>query len=396
MSESDAKHRLIGARISTTIVFLVNGIGIGAWAACLPALRQSLSLTDSALSLCLLAFSGGGLVGMPVAAWLVSRLGSQYATILLGLIFPITMVLPGFAATLPVLIFTALIFGMGKGFLDVAMNTFAAALQTAWRSSIMSSFHAAFSVGGLVGSISIGLMFVNGLSVLTALALLAIFSVAAIGACITLGLKVTIEERRESDTRAFAIPSPALFGIGLLCFLGLLMEGGMADWSGVYMTTVVKVSTAQAAMGYAAFSLMMVAGRVLGDWFVGVFGERASLLMGAISAASGFAISLGSPTFELSVFGFALVGLGASNLVPLLFSAASRTVGLPPATAIAMTASIGYAGFLIGPPLIGFASDHIGLRLALVSLFLSAVLIGTFGPRLLAVQAAIKPFKLNA
>lgn len=368
-------RRPVGPRVATTVVFLINGLGIGAWAACIPALRQSLHLSDSALSFCLLAFSAGGIIGMPAASILVARLGSQRTVALLAAAFAIAMALPGYALSLQSLIATAFVFGMCKGFLDVAMNTYAAGVQRSWGFAIMSSFHAAFSVGALVGVVTMGMFFAHGLDVYSGLLLITATTLPLIGLAALLMRGTEIDTGTSDQTSTFARPNRALLGIGCLCFLALLMEGGMADWSGVYMATVVGLSTAGAAAGYAAFSVAMIIGRVCGDWAVQHWGEHTVLRLGGAVAALGFIIALGPVSSVSTILGFALVGIGASNIVPLLFSAAGRSQVVAPSAAIAMTATVGYAGFLIGPPMIGLAADHIGLRAALVTLLIAAVLI---------------------
>ena len=165
MTDTAIVARPVGARLATTTIFLINAVGIGGWAASIPALRDSLHLTDAKLSPCLIAFSGGSIIGMPTAGQLVARLGSRTTTILFAVTFVLSMVLPGLATSLPLLIAAAFVFGVGKEFLDIAMNTYAAVLQHAWGAPIMSSFHAAFSVGGLIGSVSMGLLFSGGFSV---------------------------------------------------------------------------------------------------------------------------------------------------------------------------------------------------------------------------------------
>lgn len=387
MRDPSHEKQLIRARLATTAIFLVQGMGMGAWAACIPALRHQLNLTDSALSLSLLAYAAGGLIGMPLSVWLVSRLDSHIATMSIAIMFSVSLILPGIAPTLLMLIGAALILGMGKGLVDVAMNTFALAIQSNWGSPILSSFHAAASAGGLLGAVWIGFMFSNGHSVLTGLSILTIISLTIVGISIPLSSGAKIEHSNASSSAALAIPTRALFGIGSLCFLVLLIEGSIADWSGVYMTTIVQVTTAQAAAAYAAFSIMMFIGRIFGDWLIQKVGGPMVLLVGATTTAIGLILALGFANYVSSILGFALVGLGISNLVPLFFSTASKFTTLPPATAIAMTATIGYAGFLVGPPLIGIVSDLIGLRLALLFLFAATLVIGVFGPKFLTTKS---------
>jgi MFS family permease len=390
MTEAMTIRRPVGARVAIVAAFLVDGVGIGSWAASVPALRQSLGLTDSALSLGLLAFAAGGIAAMPATGWLLTRVASHRATIAAAPAAAFALVLPGLAPSLPLLVAAAFVFGICKGFLDVSMNTYATAIQRAWGSPIMSSFHAAFSVGGLLGSLAMGLLFSHGLNVRTSLILIAIAALPLIGVVAALARSAP-DECAETPPPGFVWPSRALLSIGLLCFLSMMIEGGMADWSGVYLATVAGASTAGAAAGYAAFSVMMVMGRLGGDWTIQRFGGALTLRLGAAAAAVGLALALSIAAPATAVVGFALVGLGAANIVPLLFTVAARSGAAAPGAAIAMAATVGYAGFLLGPPAIGFAADHVGLRLALAILFVAAAFIAVFAARAIAARPGRPP-----
>jgi MFS family permease len=390
MTETAIPRRPVGARLATVAAFLVDGVGVGAWAASVPALRQSLGLTDSALSLSLLAFAAGAITAMPATGWLLTRVASRRATIVAAAVAAFALLLPGLAPSLPLLVAAAFVFGMGKGFLDVSMNTYAAAIQRAWRAPIMSSFHAAFSVGGLLGSVAMGLLFSHGLGVRTGLTVMAMAALPLVGVVAALAREVP-DEHAETPPQGFVWPSRALLGVGLLCFLSMLIEGAMADWSGVYLATVAGASTAGAAAGYAAFSVMMVTGRLGGDWTIRRLGGALTLRLGAAAAAVGLALALSIAAPATAVVGFALVGLGAANIVPLLFTVAARSGAAAPGAAIAMAASVGYAGFLLGPPAIGFAADHVGLRLALALLFVAAAFIAVFAARAVAARPGRLP-----
>ncbi|MEP2783361.1 MAG: hypothetical protein ABJO67_18945 [Pseudoruegeria sp.] len=228
---NDFYHRrlLRAPRIATTLIFLVQGMGIGAWAVCVPTFRETLGLSNSSLSLSLLAFAVGGLLGMPASAWLVSRLGSKSATMLLALAYGICIVLPALAPSLFTLVGAALLFGLSKGAVDVAMNTFGAAIQTNWRAPIMSSFHAAASSGGFFGAVWIGVVFANGFGAFTGLLILTLVSLVLVGAAIRLALGADVDAAHDQNASAFAVPSSALMGIGSLCFLVLLIEGAISE-----------------------------------------------------------------------------------------------------------------------------------------------------------------------
>jgi predicted MFS family arabinose efflux permease len=265
------------------------------------------------------------------------------------------------------------------------MNTYATTVQRAWRAPIMSSFHAAFSLGGLLGAAGMGIVLAHHFDAATG------FLAASIWMALLILLAALLapseaqlnEAEPEAGAHAFSWPSPALFGIGFLCFLAMLIEGALADWSGVYLSTVAGATQGAAAAGYAGFAVMMAFGRLIGDRVVATFGGMPVLRLGAFVVALGLAIALVLPVPIIATFGFALVGIGASNTVPLLFTAAGQSRTSAPAMGIAMVATVGYAGFLLGPPMIGFAADLSSLRIALLIVLAAAALIAWTAGRIL-------------
>ena len=386
MIEAKKQRYLIGARVAVLAAFVVDGVGIGAFAASVPALRSALALTNSQLSLALLTFACGGITAMPIAGWLLSRVPSHRATAVMAAVATLSLLLPGIAPSLPLLVGATLVFGLCKGGLDVSMNTCAAAVQQAWGGPIMSSFHAAFSLGGLLGAGAMGLLFGQGCSVRIGLIVLTILVLPLIVVVAVFARAVGSAEQTPSSqtgktASAFTWPQRALLLIGILCFLSMLIEGGMADWSGVYLATVAGASTSVATAGYAAFSAMMLIGRLGGDRVVRRFGEGLILRLGAALAVAGLTIGLSFATPGAAILGFALVGCGVSNIVPLLFTAGSRTA-TSPSVGIAVVATIGYSGFLVGPPAIGFTADYFGLRFALLLPLVGAGLVAFFAGRI--------------
>jgi MFS family permease len=375
----------IGARAATTAVFLANGSGIGAWAAAIPSIKQALHLSDAALGVGLLAFAAGAMLTMPLAGWLGVRFGSHRLTILAGIAFGTALLLPGLASTLPALIVAMLVLGASNGMMDVAMNAHATAVQRVWNSAIMSSFHAAFSLGGLLGAAGVGMLLSLGLGVSTCLAVAAAWVGAIVLAASLAGLSRDLgaASMRTEGAPGFAWPDASLLGIGLLAFLSMLIEGAVADWSGVFLATVAGASAADAAAGYAAFSIAMVAGRLLGDRFVRNLGRVQALRLGAGLTAFGIAVALVFGQVG-GIIGFALVGLGMANAIPVLFTAAGRVKATAPSVGVAMAATLGYSGFLAGPPIIGFIAEAVGLRLALTILFLAAMIVAALAGRALA------------
>ncbi len=406
------------ARWATLMVFFANGLGIGAWATAIPPLKQALALSDASLSLALLALAAGAVCCMPLSGRLVPRVGgTAAATRLAGLAFAVLLPLPLWVDSLPLLMLATLLLGGANGLLDVAMNAHASTVERRWGAAIMSSFHAAFSLGGLAGTgIGAALLYFDTptawLLLPTALFALALVLTAAgrldadtavaplsnagIGAAVdhnraaseasaaaampaatakaTTGTTVPTGAMTGADADAAAIahgapaPSPAaarsarlavagLAAIALLCFL---VEGAMVDWSGLYLTST-GATAAAAAAGFAAFSCTMVLGRLLGDRVVRHCGSRQVIVGGAALAALGLGLAGALPATGAILAGYAMAGLGLSNVVPAIFSAAGRT-GSSAAAGIAMVASIGYAGLLAGPPLIGAVAANWSLR----------------------------------
>jgi MFS family permease len=360
-------------RLATAGVFLGNGLGIGAWAAAIPVLQQRLALSNGALSLALLAFAVGAVVAMPVAGLLAPRLGTARASRWAGAAFAMSLLAPAMATSLPALAAAAFVVGACNGLLDVAMNAHAAGIERRWGAAIMSSFHAAFSLGGLAGTALGGLcVALSGGSALVPTAVLALATTAA--ACVAL----REDTAPHTGASGLALPGRAVLPLCAAALLCMLCEGAMADWSGVYLATTTGVGAGAAASGYAAFSAAMLAGRFAGDAAVRRLGRPRVVALGGALAAAGLALAVGWPAPVPAGIGFALVGLGLSNVVPAVFSAAARLAATP-AAGMAMAATAGYAGFLVGPVLIGATAEAVGLRVAIGLLAACAAAVALLG-----------------
>ena len=349
-------------RGANSLIFLCNGLGIGAWAASIPLLQQRLALSDGALSLVLLGFAAGAVLSMPAAGLLAPRIGVARATRLAAFGFAAAMFGPGLAPDFSLLIAAAFAFGLTSGALDVSMNGLASDIETRWGAPIMSSFHAAFSLGGLAGAGLGAAIAMHSSPWISAMNLIAVANIAFL----------SFAWRRLRDppsprnyaAPAFVFPDRSAVWLCGCVALGLLCEGAMGDWSGVYLADNLGASPSLAAAGYGFFSAAMVAGRLGGDWFVGRFGQPRTVRYGGLISALGVAAALVAPYPLISALGFGLVGIGLSNVVPIVFSAAAR-FGSSPATGVAMAATAGYSGLLLGPVLIGAVATMFGLTFSL-------------------------------
>jgi hypothetical protein len=349
-------------RAANSAIFLCSGLGIGAWAASIALLQARLHLSDGALSLVLLGFAAGAVLSMPMTGMLAPRLGVARATRFAALAFALGLLGPGLAPDLPLLIGAAFVLGLTNGALDVSMNGLASGIETRWGAPIMSSFHAAFSVGGLGGAALGAAMATRSSPWVSAMSIVAIVNVA--------GVALSWRALRDpapapaSSASSFAWPDRAALWLCGCVALGLLCEGAVGDWSAVYLANELAAPPSLAAAGYASFSAMMIVGRLSGDWFVAKFGQASTVRYGGIASALGMAGALIAPYPVASALGFGLVGLGVSNVVPIVFSAAAR-VGSSAAAGVAMAASAGYSGLLLGPVLIGALATLFGLKASL-------------------------------
>ncbi|RZF24795.1 MFS transporter [Paraburkholderia sp. UYCP14C] len=370
-------NSLVRERIATLAVFLANGFGIGAWAVEVPRIKESLALSDTSLGIALFCFALGAIVAMPLAGQLAPRLGSGRATALLGAAFAIALPLPAIAPGMLTLCVVLFALGASNGALDVSMNGHASAIETRWRAPIMSSFHAAWSAGGLLGAASGAMLQKGGVGVAGGLLAPDLFIAALIIFAASFALRA-IGPRAAVASSGFAWPDSGVMKLALLAFMCMLVEGAVADWSAVYLRSTLNQEASVAAIGYSAFALSMAACRIAGDASVRRFGSSKVVALGGLIAFAGLALVLSLPTVLTACVGFAMVGIGLANIVPVIFSAAGRSSATP-AIGVSMAATFGYAGFLVGPPLIGFGAGVLGLRAALGVLVMATLIVSLLG-----------------
>jgi hypothetical protein len=357
-------------RFATLGVFLANGLGIGSWAAAIPRLKADLALSDAGLSVALMAFAAGAIVAMLLMGLFGHRLRSGPASVIAGFAFAGALAVLGFARSLETLSAATFLAGMTNGAMDVAMNANASDVERRWGRPIMSSFHAAFSLGGAAGALLGGWLGDRG----TGLGLLGPALLSTL--LVAVAVPFLAREGGGFGGAGFAAPSRRLLPLAALAFVLMAAEGAVGDWSGTYLARS-GVDPGATAAAYAAFSLLMITGRVVGDGIVGAAGPRATVGFGALIAAAGLAISAAWPGLAGGLVGFGLVGAGLANVVPVLFSVAGRT-GSSAAVGVASAATSGYAGLLVGPVIIGAVASAVGLRSAIVMLAGAALLAALF------------------
>lgn len=364
-----------GGRAAIATIFFVNGFAFASWVPHIPFVQARLELGPDLLGLALLTIALGGLVAMPFTGGLIGRWGSYRVTLAASVVYGALVALPVRAPDLALLALALFGFGAANGAMDVAMNAHGVALERRLGRPILSSLHALFSIGGLVGAggsivaLSSGLTPAAHMTVAAALALTLVALAAR---------RLDSVPAEATGGPSFVLPRGPLLVLGAMGFLILLTEGAVADWSAVYLRSDLRAAPELVGAGFAVFSLAMAVGRLLGDRVVARWSPVVVVRAGSSLAAIGLggALLLRHPVAALA--GFGCVGLGVSNIVPVLFSAAGRTPGIAAGTAIASLSTAGYGGFLAGPPLVGLLADGIGLpiTLGLLVVFMGAVAAG--------------------
>ncbi|ACZ87302.1 MFS transporter [Streptosporangium roseum] len=352
------------ARRAVSFFFILLGTVSGAWAARIPAVKHDLGLSDGQLSYGLLAIAAGLVIGMRFAGRLTDRLGSARVITPAAIATALAVIPPGYAPTLPLLITTLFLYGLINASLDVSMNAHGVEVERAYGRPIMSSFHGMFSIGGLIGAGIGGLFAWLGLSAATTL--------TATGIPLAL---LSLHARRHllpTQPAAPATTTPArtrwsgwIVLMGVVAFAGLVGEGAAVDWTAVYLFEDLGAPQSVAALGFAVFSTAMTAGRFAGDHLAQRLGPVRLVRYSGLLAALGLATALLIGRVPIAIAGFALFGLGLATIVPQVFSAAGNHDPARAGEAIAQVATVGYAGLVAGPAIIGGAAEIIGLPGAL-------------------------------
>lgn len=363
-------------RVATRLTFLATGFAMAAWAPLVPFAKMRLGLDEAALGLLLLALGAGSIAAMPVTGVLTTRYGCR-AILAVGMtVFALTVPVLAIAPSFATMALALAVFGASIGTVDVAMNIQAVIVEKDAGRPMMSGFHGHFSLGGMLGAGGVSLLLMLGLTPFAAAIAVGLL-VLVVLALVFNGLLPYANHGGESAP-AFVLPRGFVIFVGLLSFVLFLAEGAVLDWSAVFLTAERGLDPAAGGYGYALFAVAMTIGRLLGDRIVAALGGVAVLTVGGFVTAAGFALLL-VPSQFAALSGFLLIGVGASNVVPVLFSAAAAQKQMPASLAIAAVTTLGYAGILVGPALIGFVAHVASLNTAFAALALIMVLVGLSG-----------------
>lgn len=347
---------------ATRLAFFIAGLAMATWAPLVPFAKTRIGIDDGSLGLLLLCIGVGSIMAMPLTGLLTGKFGCRRVILLAGIALCIDLPLLVLMDSTLGMALALLLFGAAMGMIDVAMNIQAVVVERASNRAMMSGFHGFFSVGGIAGAGGVSALLWLGLGPLQA----TLIAVVAILVLLLIASKNLLRKSGgDKEGPMFVLPRGWVMFIGLLCFIMFLAEGSMLDWSALYLTTMRGMDHNQAGLGYALFSIAMTIGRLNGDRVVNAMGRYQVLLLGSLCAAIGLALAITIDSAIASLIGFMLVGVGASNVVPILFSAAGNQRVMPANLAIASVTTVGYAGILAGPAVIGLIAQVSSLTFAL-------------------------------
>lgn len=351
-------------RIAVSALFFLQGLCFATWASRIPTIQQSLHLSDGMLGIVLLALPVGSMIGLPLAGWLVTRFGSKTIVINVLILYALTLAAIGLAQNITHLISILVLYGMMGNTANIAMNTQAVGVEARYSRNIMASFHGLWSLAGFTAA-GIG-TFMIGKDIIPFHHFIIISSFILIALAIIFQYLLPNEGRHAASNKLFVKPDKSLLLLGLIAFCSMICEGAMFDWSGIYFKKIVKAQGAWIGAGYTAFMCTMAAGRFIGDWVVMQLGFKRTIQLSGVVIATGLSISLLFPYLLPAMAGFFLVGFGVSSVVPLVYSNAGKSKTMSPSMALAAVTSIGFLGFLAGPPLIGIVAGASSLRISFI------------------------------
>ncbi|WP_244215306.1 MFS transporter [Pedobacter miscanthi] len=350
-------------RLAISAFYFMQGVCFASWASRIPTFKASMGLNDAELGSILFALPAGQIITMFFSAKLTTHFGSKKMLRATAPLYAIALTFLALATAGWQLAAFLVLFGITGNLCNIALNTQGVAGENYYGKPIMSSFHGAWSIGNLTGAlIALGLVNLK-LGMYTHFWIIALISLTNV----VLSSKKLLDHNPKPDTQTektkfFTMPQGILVLLGIIAFCSMATEGTMFDWSAIYFEDVVKLPHNKAIIGYASFMFMMASGRFLGVYLIGKFGRKNLLQISGAIISIGMALAVIFPNIIVAIFGFMLIGLGVSSIVPMVYSIAGNNKKVPAGKAITMVSSIGYFAFLFGPPLIGYVSQLSSLR----------------------------------
>jgi MFS family permease len=362
------------------LVFLINGTVLGSWVSRIPAISTRHGLSKGELGMLLMTLALGAIVSFAIAGAGINRMGSARTTMVFGSLFALMLPLIGLAPSVWLLLPVFLLFGAGTGGMDVAMNAQGVEVEQHLSRSVINALHGCYSLGGVIGA---GMGASAATMNITASLHLPIIGLTGLAGLWRLRGHLIPDAhlgQPKPNEPVFALPPRAMWALGVIAFCSAIAEGAMADWSALYLDDHLATGEGVAALGFAAFSFAMLVGRFSGDTLVDRFGSVSMVRVGAAISSAGLALGLLINTPGAVIVAFGFVGLGVSVLFPLVFKAAATFPGVSRGRAVAAAATIGYTGFLVGPPVLGWIAEPTSLRVSLIVVVVLCAVVALLAP----------------
>ncbi|UOG74621.1 MFS transporter [Hymenobacter tibetensis] len=348
------------ARIAIALFFFVSGFGFSTWASRIPTIQHHLGLSEAQLGGVLLALPVGLMLTLPITGWLLQRFSSRQIMMVGAVLYNVALALLGFAQETWQLVALLFCFGSSRNLLNISVNAQSVSVQALYSRSIIASFHGVWSVAGFAAAALSAALVPAG--VMPAYHFLAVAAVLTAIAVYFFPTTLEVAPVATARRAGFALPDKALLKFGVIAFACMACEGTMYDWSGIYFQKAVHMPKESATIGYAVYMVAMTTGRFTGDWLANRFGVKTILHYSGLLMTAGLALAALFPVPLVAGLGFVLVGLGVSCVIPMVFGMAGRTVALSSGSAVAGVSTVGYFGFLVVPPVVGFVAEAANLQ----------------------------------
>lgn len=369
-------------RVGVSTFFFLQGLVFSTWASRIPDIKNALHLSDAGLGGVLFALPLGQLTAMGLSGYLVSRFSSKKTLTTAAMLYPAVLVALGTVTQVWQLTLGLFIFGMCGNLCNISVNTQGVGVERIYRRSIMASFHGLWSLAGFTGGVISSFMVADHISPFRHFCIIYLITLVLLAVAHKYILPRDAANAGSAKRKIFVKPDKKIFTLGMIAFASMICEGTMFDWSGIYFEKVVNAPTEITRLGYVAFMTTMAGGRFAADFLVTRFGNTRILQMSGLLILAGMGLAVAIPTIFAATCGFLLVGLGTSSVVPLAYSQAGKSTTMLPGVALAAVSSIGFLGFLIGPPIIGFIAEVASLRWSFITVAILGLGTTVLGRRL--------------
>lgn len=369
-------------RIAVSAFYFVQGLVFASWASRIPDIKSALHLNDAALGGVLFAMPVGQLSAMALSGYLVSRFGSRKILTLAAVLYPVVLIVLGSVGSVWALTAGLFCFGVASNLCNIAVNTQGVDVERLYGRSIMATFHGLWSLAGFTGGLISVWMVAGNISPFYHFCIICGITLVLLLVMRNALVPRDVRPEEKKEGKMFSKPERFVVLLGIMAFGSMVCEGTMFDWSGVYFEQVIQPPKELVRLGYVACMFTMALGRFVADKLITRWGAVRVVRICGLTITTGLLLVVLFPYIVVSTIGFLLVGFGISATVPICYSMAGRSKKMLPGVALATVSTIGFFGFLLGPPVIGFVAQALNLRWAFALIACIGLVISLLAPAL--------------